>query len=140
MTNINQTKLKKTTKVFNDVFDKYDLMNDIMSLGIHRLWKKDFINWLNPQKKSKLIDVASGTGDIAKLYLKKINYEGHVYCLDENKEMLKIRHIYLAMDALFLSDNHFDIDVAFTFCSGDLLKVNAVHVYSIIRFANTFLK
>tara|TARA_B100000686_G_C16684001_1_gene913623 strand:+ start:91 stop:798 length:708 start_codon:yes stop_codon:yes gene_type:complete len=77
-------------RVFQDVSDKYDLMNDIMSLGIHRLWKKDFINWLNPQKKSKLIDVASGTGDIAKLYLKKINYEGHVYCVDENKEMLNL--------------------------------------------------
>ena len=38
------------TKVFQDVFDKYDLMNDIMSLGIHRLWKNDFINWLNPKK------------------------------------------------------------------------------------------
>ena len=46
------------TKVFQDVFEKYDLMNDLMSMGIHRLWKKNFINWLNPQKKSKLIDVA----------------------------------------------------------------------------------
>ena len=57
------------SKVFEDVFEKYDLMNDIMSLGIHRLWKKKFIDWLNPQKNTKLIDVASGTGDIAKLYL-----------------------------------------------------------------------
>ena len=38
------------TKVFQDVFDKYDLMNDIMSLGIHRVWKKNFIDMLNPQK------------------------------------------------------------------------------------------
>ena len=37
-------------KIFQDVFDKYDLMNDLMSLGIHRLWKKNFIHWLNPQK------------------------------------------------------------------------------------------
>ena len=58
-------------KVFQDVFDKYDLMNDLMSFGIHRLWKQNFIQWLNPQKNTKLIDVASGTGDIAKLYLKK---------------------------------------------------------------------
>ena len=78
------------TKVFQDVFDKYDLMNDLMSLGIHRLWKKNFINWLNPQKNTTLIDVASGTGDIAKLYLNKINYKGHVYCVDESKEMLNI--------------------------------------------------
>ena len=78
------------TKVFQDVFDKYDLMNDLMSLGIHRLWKKNFINWLNPHKKTTLIDVASGTGDIAKLYLEKINYDGFAYCVDENKSMLEL--------------------------------------------------
>ena len=78
------------TRVFQDVFDNYDLMNDLMSLGVHRLWKKNFINWLNPQKNTTLIDVASGTGDIAKLYLNKINYKGHVCCVDENKEMLNI--------------------------------------------------
>ena len=78
------------TKVFQDVFDKYDLMNDLMSLGVHRLWKKDFINWLNPQKNTTLIDVASGTGDIAKLYLNKINYRGRVYCVDESEDMLSI--------------------------------------------------
>ena len=78
------------TKVFQDVFDKYDLMNDLMSLGVHRLWKKDFINWLNPQKNTTLIDVASGTGDIAKLYLDKINSIGEVICVDENKGMLSL--------------------------------------------------
>jgi len=78
------------TKVFQDVFDKYDLMNDLMSLGIHRLWKKNFIRWLNPQKNTTLIDVASGTGDIAKLYLNKINNKGHVCCVDENKGMLDL--------------------------------------------------
>jgi len=77
-------------KVFKDVFDKYDLMNDLMSLGIHRIWKKNFIDLLNPQKNKKLVDVASGTGDIAKLYLDKINYKGHVCCVDENKEMLNL--------------------------------------------------
>ena len=78
------------TKVFEDVFEKYDLMNDLMSLGIHRLWKKTFINWLNPQENTKLIDVASGTGDIAKLFLEYIKYKGNVYCVDENKGMLEI--------------------------------------------------
>ena len=86
--NSNNERLVK--RVFQDVFDKYDLMNDIMSLGIHRLWKKDFINLLNPQINTKLIDVASGTGDIAKLFLKKVNYKSQVYCLDENKEMLDL--------------------------------------------------
>ena len=78
------------TKIFQDVFDQYDLMIDLMSLGVHRLWKKNFINWLNPQENTILIDVASGTGDIAKLYLNKINYNGHVCCVDENEEMLNL--------------------------------------------------
>tara|TARA_B100000686_G_scaffold339021_1_gene412408 strand:+ start:530 stop:1234 length:705 start_codon:yes stop_codon:yes gene_type:complete len=78
------------TKVFKDVFDKYDLMNDLMSLGVHRLWKKDFVHFLNPQKNTKLIDVASGTGDVARLYLDKVNNKGKVYCIDENKEMLNL--------------------------------------------------
>ena len=86
------------TKVFQDVFDKYDLMNDLMSLGVHRLWKKDFINWLNPQKNTTLIDVASGTGDIAKLYLNKINYRGRVYCVDESEDMLSINKEKLKRD------------------------------------------
>jgi len=78
------------TKIFEDVFDKYDLMNDLMSLGVHRRWKKEFINMLNPDINTKLIDVASGTGDIAKLFLEKIHYNGLVYCVDENKGMLDL--------------------------------------------------
>ena len=63
------------SKVFEDVFDKYDLMNDLMSFGIHRIWKKNFIECLNPQINTKLIDVASGTGDIAKLFMEKTKME-----------------------------------------------------------------
>ena len=83
-------KEKVVSKVFEDVFEKYDIMNDLMSLGIHRLWKKTFIDWLNPSKNTKLIDVASGTGDIAKLFLEKIDYSGNVCCIDENEGMLNI--------------------------------------------------
>jgi demethylmenaquinone methyltransferase/2-methoxy-6-polyprenyl-1,4-benzoquinol methylase len=65
-------------------------MNDLISLGIHRTWKKKFIQLLNPQINTKLIDVASGTGDIAKLFVEKINYKGFVYCVDENQGMLNL--------------------------------------------------
>ena len=89
-----KTHNKKTerlvSKVFQNVVGKYDLMNDIMSLGVHRLWKKNLVDWLNPQKNTKLVDVASGTGDIAKLFLEKVNHNGYAYCVDENKEMLEI--------------------------------------------------
>ena len=90
MKNHHKNNERLVTKVFQGVFDKYDLMNDLMSLGIHRLWKKKFIHWLNPQKNTKLIDVASGTGDIAKLFLKKVDYKSYVYCVDENAEMLNL--------------------------------------------------
>ena len=75
-------------KVFNKVSNKYDLMNDFMSLGFHRLWKKDLINMMSPSKNSKLIDVACGTGDIGKLFLDTVNYEGVVYNVDPNKNMI----------------------------------------------------
>ena len=46
-------------------------MNDLMSFGIHRLWKNDLVSWMKPQNDSMVIDVASGTGDLAKLFQKK---------------------------------------------------------------------
>ena len=55
--------------VFDQVYSKYDLMNDFMSLGIHRFWKKSLINMMNPTIHKSFIDVACGTGDIGKLYL-----------------------------------------------------------------------
>ena len=88
MTNINQSKLKKATKVFNDVFNKYDIMNDIMSLGIHRMWKKRLIDWMSPKKEDYLIDIASGTGDIAKLFLNRVNKFSEITCIDPNKGMI----------------------------------------------------
>ena len=89
MKNTIQDKNKLVNSVFSDVHKKYDLMNDIMSLGIHRIWKEKLIDWMNPQPKSKLIDVASGTGDIAKLFLERSNYSNQVTCVEPNLEMLK---------------------------------------------------
>ena len=89
MTNINQAKFKKATKVFNSVFNKYDIMNDLMSLGIHRLWKKRLIEWMNPKKDDHLIDMAAGTGDIANAFLSRIKNKGYVSCVDPNKLMIE---------------------------------------------------
>ena len=74
--------------VFNTVFDKYDLMNDLMSFGVHRIWKKELIYMMNPSNKKKLIDVASGTGDIAELYSKSINNSSNILCIDPNTKMI----------------------------------------------------
>ena len=74
--------------VFDKVFDKYDLMNDFMSFGIHRLWKKNLINMMGPSKNKSLIDVACGTGDIGKLYLDNTDINNHIACIDPNKGMV----------------------------------------------------
>tara|TARA_A100001015_G_C15004524_1_gene720044 strand:- start:126 stop:830 length:705 start_codon:yes stop_codon:yes gene_type:complete len=83
-----QNKKGLVQKVFNSVYDKYDLMNDFMSFGIHRLWKNDLIKWMNPSKEKKLIDVACGTGDLGKLYLDNTNLTNKVICVDPNKGMI----------------------------------------------------
>ena len=84
-----QQKEQTVKRVFNSVFDKYDFMNDIMSLGIHRLWKKELIYLLNPSKNSKLIDVGSGTGDIGKLFFEATNGKCEILCIDPNDNMIK---------------------------------------------------
>ena len=74
--------------VFDRVYDKYDLMNDFMSMGIHRIWKKNLINMMNPSIKSNLIDVACGTGDIGKLFLNNTRKNLSITCVDPNKGMI----------------------------------------------------
>ena len=74
--------------VFDRVYDKYDLMNDFMSMGIHRIWKKNLINMMNPSVKSNLIDVACGTGDIGKLFLENTKFNLPITCVDPNKGMV----------------------------------------------------
>src|SRR6056297_3868616 len=73
--------------VFNSVADKYDVMNDVMSGGIHRLWKDAMMDWLAPRPGQTLLDVAGGTGDIAFRFLKRAGH-GHATVLDLTEPML----------------------------------------------------
>ena len=82
-----QNKKGLVQSVFDNVYDKYDLMNDFMSLGIHRIWKKTLITLMNPSKDKTLIDVACGTGDIGKLFLETTN-NNKIICVDPNKGMI----------------------------------------------------
>jgi len=84
-----QNKKGLVQNVFDQVYDQYDLMNDFMSLGIHRLWKKSLLNMMNPSSNQKLIDVACGTGDIAKLFLNNVNKLSKITCVDPNRGMIK---------------------------------------------------
>jgi demethylmenaquinone methyltransferase/2-methoxy-6-polyprenyl-1,4-benzoquinol methylase len=88
-TNI-QDKTSLVNSVFSKVYKKYDFMNDLMSLGIHRIWKKRLIDWMNPHKSQNLIDVASGTGDIAKLFSKRNNHANQIFCIEPNDKMYDI--------------------------------------------------
>ncbi len=114
-----QNKKGLVQNVFNQVYDRYDLMNDFMSLGIHRLWKKSLLNMMNPSSNQNLIDVACGTGDIAKLFVKHVNKLSRIACVDPNKGMISkgkeklskfknINWIISPAEKIPLSDNLFD--------------------------------
>ncbi len=83
-----QNKKGLVQSVFDNVYDKYDLMNDLMSLGIHRLWKKNLIRWMNPSNNKILIDAACGTGDLGKTFLDQTSKDGSIFCIDPNKGMI----------------------------------------------------
>jgi len=89
-----QQKLQNTknlvSNVFNKVYDKYDLMNNLMSFGAHKSWKKQLIYSMNPKPNKRLIDVACGTGDIAKLFIEATNSNSKVECVDPNKKMISL--------------------------------------------------
>jgi len=115
-----QNKKGLVQNVFDQVFDRYDLMNDFMSMGIHRLWKKNLINMMNPSTKQSLIDVACGTGDIAKLFLKSTDKTSQITCVDPNKGMINkgkekldkfknIKWVLASAEKLPIEDNSFDI-------------------------------
>ena len=114
---LNKTKI--VNSVFSKVYKKYDLMNDIMSFGIHRVWKEKFIDWMNPTQNSKLIDVASGTGDIAKLFSLKNKNLSDITCIEPNNNMFvegknnlkyfkNIKWIKASAEALPSRDNSYD--------------------------------
>ena len=112
-------KTKLVNSVFSKVYRKYDLMNDIMSFGIHRVWKEKLIDWMNPAQDAKLIDVASGTGDIAKLFSKKNRNIPEITCIEPNDEMFQegknnlkdynnIKWIKAKAESLPVKDNVYD--------------------------------
>ena len=114
-----QNKKGLVKNVFNQVFNKYDLMNDFMSMGVHRYWKKSLINMMNPRDKRKLIDVACGTGDVGKLFLDSTNKEAEITCIDPNKGMIgqgkqklsnykNIKWVISSAEKLPIADNTFD--------------------------------
>ena len=81
-------KAGKVHGVFSSVASKYDIMNDVMSMGIHRLWKNELMRLLAPQNGQKLLDVAGGTGDVAFRFIKKAGDQAQATVLDMTEPML----------------------------------------------------
>lgn len=110
-------------QVFSSVAHKYDIMNDAMSLGIHRLWKSKLIEELNPNKS--LLDMASGTGDIAKRYYNKSEAPDITLC-DINFDMLNT-----GRDKLF--DENISKGLKFSCCNAEVLPFedNSFDYYTI---------
>ena len=146
-----QNKKGLVENVFDQVHDKYDLMNDFMSLGIHRFWKKDLLNMMNPSNNQKLIDVACGTGDIANLYLKNVSKNSHITCVDPNKSMIKkgkeklskfknLKWIVAPAEKLPINQNSFDFySISFGLRNTKNLSKTLSEAYRVLKPGGRFL-
>ena len=146
-----QNKKGLVESVFDQVHDKYDLMNDFMSLGIHRFWKKDLLNMMNPSNNQKLIDVACGTGDIANLYLKNVSKDSHITCVDPNESMIKkgkeklskfnnLKWIVAPAEELPINQNSFDFySISFGLRNTKNLSKTLSEAYRVLKPGGRFL-
>ncbi len=121
-------KTRLVGEVFSSVAGKYDLMNDLMSFGIHRLWKRHFVSSSGVRRGDRVLDLAGGTGDIAALMLDRVGRDGEVVIGDINAGMLgvgrdrmtdrgvvgPVRYVRLNAEALPFPDQHFHaVTIAF---------------------------
>jgi len=123
-----EEKVRKVAGVFHSVADKYDVMNDLMSLGIHRLWKRYTIEMSGVKADDHVLDLAGGTGDLAAKFAHLVGPGGSVTLADINESMLRvgrerlvdkglvgnINYVQANAEHLPFPDNHFDaITIAF---------------------------
>ena len=119
MKNIHQYKnTSLVNKVFDGAFKKYDMMNDIMSLGTHRIWKQQFVDTVILENNNTIVDMASGTGDISRLLIQKnkskeiIRIEPNFNMLNQNIDEFKsyknIKHLCSYAETVPLKNNSID--------------------------------
>ena len=146
-----QNKKGLVENVVNKVYDKYDLMNDFMSLGIHRFWKQSLINMMNPSLNKNLIDVACGTGDIGKLFLDNTKKDAEITCVDPNLGMINqgkkklsdyknIKWLISSAEKLPLEDNTFDFyTIGFGLRNTKDLNKTLKEAYRVLKPGGRFL-
>ena len=83
-------KARRVAGVFTSVADKYDLMNDVMSAGLHRVWKRFAVSLSGVREGQRVLDVAGGSADLSRLFLKKVGNSGQVVLTDINNAMLRV--------------------------------------------------
>lgn len=117
-----EEKVKLVRGVFDSVAHNYDIMNDLMSLGIHRIWKRIAIQLSNVRAGEKVLDLAGGTGDLTILFEQRVGKDGQVVLADINSEMLRtgrnrlidkglianIKYAQVNAECLPFADNTFD--------------------------------
>ncbi|MDX9951025.1 MAG: bifunctional demethylmenaquinone methyltransferase/2-methoxy-6-polyprenyl-1,4-benzoquinol methylase UbiE [Methylophilaceae bacterium] len=119
-------KAKKVGEVFHSVARKYDLMNDVMSFGMHRGWKRFAVEVSGVSRGDRVLDIAGGSGDLSRLFVKKVGNSGEVILTDINASMLAVGRDRLIDDGVAVPalqcdaeklpfpDQHFDcVMVAF---------------------------
>lgn len=118
-----EEKAKQVAEVFHSVASRYDLMNDLMSMGIHRLWKFFTLQTSGVRRGAKVLDIAGGTGDLTAKFADKIGPSGQIILADINPSMLNvgrdrltdrgivdnIHYVQANAEALPFPDNHFDV-------------------------------
>ncbi len=114
-------KAKKVAGVFTSVASKYDVMNDLMSAGLHRIWKRFAVGLANVHEGQRVLDIAGGSGDLSRLFLDKVGKSGEVVLTDINNAMLRVGRDRLLDEGkatptaqcdaehLPFPDNHFDV-------------------------------
>ena len=140
----------ETKEVFDKVASRYDIMNDIMSLGAHRYWKELLIDWLSPKKNMHIIDVAGGTGDVARRFLKRVKGRGKATVCDPNEFMVeegkkictykdKIEWVVAPAEELPFNENTFDADlVSFGVRNYSKIKKSLGEAYRVLKPGGSF--
>ncbi len=133
--------------IFSSVADNYDLMNDLMSFGIHRIWKDKMIRFCDIRDNQLIIDIATGSGDIAHRLIKSAN-NVNITCLDTNLDMLTIcrnklldhgysknlNFIQSSIENINLNQNYFDLaTIAFGFRNFTNHNIALKNIYKILK-------